>query len=660
MSVHSALKTRSNRSEMKQYVYVFLILSILTAFNAYASDNLAPKGFDVYNPDISHGAIDTIIYFSKSVGVDRQALLYTPPGFQPKKRYPVLYLLHGIGGDEFEWYQHGHPEIILDNLYAQGKLEPMLVVLPNGRAMRNDRAEGNLFDSLKIKAFADFEYDLLKDLIPYIESNFKVYQDAAHRAIAGLSMGGGQSLNIGLKNLETFQWIGGFSSAPNTLAPEVLISDPKVTSDMLKLLWISCGDEDGLMPFSQRTHEYLFQNDVPHVFYVEPGGHDFKVWKNDLFMFTQMLFKPVDHSLLTKYSVQGLPATTNVGQLKYPQVLPDSRVKFRIHAPHAHSVVVDLAQKYPLTKDDQGYWEVTTDSISPGFHYYTLIIDSVSVADPASEAFFGMGRMVSGIEIPFSRGAFYALKDVPHGQIRKQRYYSNVMRSWRELMVYTPPGYNAKLSKKYPTLYILHGGGEDERGWSMQGRLDLIMDNLIDAGQAEPMVVVMPDGNIPGKPFDEGVLKLFESELLLAIIPLVEKQFRVSNQSEHRAIAGLSMGGLQSMYCGIMHYDKFSHLGVFSSGWIQSLQQEIANQQYEFISANVSELNANYQGIWIAMGGREDIAYQNCQLMMSKFGEIGLNHSYYEYPGGHTWPVWRYNLYQFAKTLFRVYSMPKD
>src|SRR5450432_4615348 len=240
----------------------------------------ASQGYDTVHADIPHGRIDTIIYLSKTVDSKRRALIYTPPGYSKKKKYPVLYLLHGIGGDEKEWLNGGSPQIILDNLYAEKKIEPMIVVMPNGRAMKDDRAVGNIFDSAKVQAFANFEKDLLNDLIPFIQKHYQVYTDQKHRAIAGLSMGGGQSLNFGLGNLDMFAWIGGFSSAPNTKTPEVLVPDPELARQKIKLLWISCGASDGLLIYSKRTHEYLVKYLIPHVYYIEPGIHDFKVWKN--------------------------------------------------------------------------------------------------------------------------------------------------------------------------------------------------------------------------------------------------------------------------------------------------------------------------------------------------------------------------------------------
>ncbi|WP_236025373.1 sialate O-acetylesterase [Flavobacterium geliluteum] len=261
----------------------------------------APIGYDQLNSNIASGKVESISYNSKTVGSLRKATVYTPPGFNKKKKYPVLYLLHGIGGDEKEWLNGGNPQIILDNLYAEAKIEPMIVVMPNGRAMKDDSASGNIMAPEKIEAFAAFEKDLLNDLIPFIEKKYPTYKDSEHRAIAGLSMGGGQSLNFGLGNLDQFAWVGAFSAAPNTKMPEELLPNPEEAKKKLQLLWISCGDNDRLIDNSKRTHDYLDKNEVPHIYYIEPGVHDFKVWKNGLYMFSQFLFKPVDQSSFASY-----------------------------------------------------------------------------------------------------------------------------------------------------------------------------------------------------------------------------------------------------------------------------------------------------------------------------------------------------------------------
>lgn len=614
----------------------------------------APQGFDQIRVGIPTGKIDTIQYKSATVDTIRRALVYTPPGFSKGKKYPVFYLLHGIGGDEKEWLKGANPQVILDNLYAEEKIQPMIVVMPNGRAMKDDRAVGNVFDREKVEAFATFEKDLLSDLIPFIEKKYPTLTDREHRAIAGLSMGGGQSLNFGLGHLDQFAWVGGFSSAPNTKSPEELIPHPEEAKKQLKLLWMSCGDNDGLITFSKRIHDYLFQYDMPHIYYIEPGVHDFKVWKNGLYMFSQFLFKPVDPSTFSQYTLLGTPAASNVRNARYPQILPDNRVLFRIKAPEAQLVQIDLAKKYDMKKDTGGFWTLTTDVVSPGFHYYSLLIDGVAVADPASETFYGMGRMASGIEIPFKEGDFYALKNVPHGSIRIERYLSKTTNTWREAYIYTPPGYDQS-TDKYPVLYLLHGGGEDQRGWATQGRTNLILDNLIAASRAKPMLVVMLDGNTGGPGglagFNENALRAFENELKQSAIPFVESNFRVLTGANSRALAGLSMGGLQTLYAGIKNTDLFSYLGVFSSGWFAN-NPALSDPQYAFMKTNAATINTNLREFWISMGGPEDIASQNCKIMRAKFDEMGIKYRYSEYPGGHTWPVWRHDLYAFAQLLF--------
>lgn len=289
---------------MKLKILSFIsILFITISVFAQSGIPTVSTDFDVVHTEIEKGKIDTVVYHSKTVGSKRKALVYTPPGYNKKDNYPVLYLLHGIGGDEKAWFKNGQLHIIFDNLYAKNMLKPMIVVLPNGRAMKDDRAIGNVMAADKVQAFANFENDLLYDLIPFIEKTYLVIKDSESRAIAGLSMGGGQSLNFGLGNLNQFAWIGGFSSAPNTKSPEVLMPNPATSKEQLKLLWISCGDNDGLINFSQRTHEYLLKNNVPHIYRVVHGGHhDFKVWKENLYMFSQLIFKPVDKNVLKKYT----------------------------------------------------------------------------------------------------------------------------------------------------------------------------------------------------------------------------------------------------------------------------------------------------------------------------------------------------------------------
>lgn len=248
-----------------------------------------PAGIVAKRDEIAHGKLEMIEYESKSVGTTRKLNVYTPPGYTTDRKYPVLYLLHGIGGDETEWQRFAQPNLLLDNLVTDGKAVPMIIVMPNGRAQENDRAEGNVFATAP--AFAAFEKDLLEDVIPTIESRYSVRADREHRALAGLSMGGGQSLNFGLGHLDTFAWVGGFSSAPNTKPPEELVPDPDAATRQLKLLWLSAGNKDGLIRISQGVHAYLKEHNVPHIWHVDGNGHDATHWRNSLYHFAQKLFR---------------------------------------------------------------------------------------------------------------------------------------------------------------------------------------------------------------------------------------------------------------------------------------------------------------------------------------------------------------------------------
>jgi len=299
---------------------------------------LAPEGFDVRGEGIAQGNVERVEYDSSVVEGKRPAVIYTPPGYSSERSYPVLYLLHGIGGNENHWTQFGAADAILDNLIAAGKAEPMIVVMPHGRASnepetafgggnrgrgaraggardggapdgaraggapggaraggapggRGGRGGGGGGMGVEFEAYAAFERELVDDLIPFIEANYSVNADREYRALAGLSMGGGQSLNFGLANLEVFASVGGFSSAPNTAQPAQLVTDPARAAEMLSVLWVSCGDEDSLFNISEGVHNYLAENDVPHIWQIDVGAHTFPVWKNDLYHFASLIFK---------------------------------------------------------------------------------------------------------------------------------------------------------------------------------------------------------------------------------------------------------------------------------------------------------------------------------------------------------------------------------
>lgn len=254
-----------------------------------AAFDAPPPGYNAKREDVRRGKLEMVEYDSNTVGTKRNMQVYTPPGYSKRKKYPVLYLLHGIGGDENEWQRFVNVDSLMDNLIADRKAVPMIVVMPNGRAQKNDRPEGNVYAAAP--AFANFERDLLDDVIPTIDSRYSTRSDRENRALAGLSMGGGQTLNFGLTHLDTFAWIGAFSPAPNTRAPAALVPDPAAAKKGLKRFVLTCGNKDGLINISQGMHAFLKENAVPHVWHVDGNGHDPTHWGGSLHYFAQQVFR---------------------------------------------------------------------------------------------------------------------------------------------------------------------------------------------------------------------------------------------------------------------------------------------------------------------------------------------------------------------------------
>jgi len=254
-----------------------------------------PEGFKDEKEGTPRGKLELVEYESTTVGTKRKMNVYTPPGYSADRKYPVLYLLHGIGGDETEWVRFASPNHLFDNLIHAGKAVPMIVVMPNGRAQKNDRAEGNVFQAAP--AFAVFEKDLIDDVIPFIESHYSVDASREKRAISGLSMGGGQSFNFGLGNLDKFAWVGPYSAAPNTKPVAELIPDVDAAKKQLKLLWISCGNQDGLIRISQGVQKHLKANAIPHVWHVDGHGHDPAHWSSSLYWFSQCVFQDEPYAI---------------------------------------------------------------------------------------------------------------------------------------------------------------------------------------------------------------------------------------------------------------------------------------------------------------------------------------------------------------------------
>jgi enterochelin esterase family protein len=391
------------------------------------------------------------------------------------------------------------------------------------------------------------------------------------------------------------------------------------------------------------------------------------------------------------------PSTANIQGAKIPCVYPDNRAKFQLLAPDAQKVQVRLGQTYDMVKGADGIWSVTIPPQVVGFHYYYLIVDGVQVNDPASEAFYGVSRESGGIEIPEKDVDYYDPKPVPHGDIRSHWYFSKVTNAWRQCFIYTPPDYDTNTKARYPVLYLMHGGGEDQRGWAIQGRANFILDNLIAEKKAKPMLIVMDSmaarkpgepepargggggrrggngGAVMGAPATPGAARgdqppapagrgaggpggpgagapagpnTFTEMMLGDLIPNIDATYRTVANREGRAMAGLSMGGGQTFNTTMANLDKFAYIG--------GLSPALPAGPIAQISADPAAFNKKVKVLFLGTGTVERDGNPNILRLHEALTKAGVRHVYYESPGtAHEWLTWRRDLHEFAPLLFR-------
>jgi enterochelin esterase-like enzyme len=366
-----------------------------------------------------------------------------------------------------------------------------------------------------------------------------------------------------------------------------------------------------------------------------------------------------------------IPASTNVIAAEYPCIYSDRRVALRIKAGDAEHVQAVIGgggaqtPKMDMIKGADGFWTLTTPPIVEGFHYYSIFVNGTEMPDPGSGTFFGSMRESSGIEIPspVSGDSFYEIGDVPHGEVRSVLYFSKVVGKWRRCFVYTPPGYDLQTKTKYPVLYILPGFGEDETGWFTQGRGNIILDNLIAAKKSVPMIVVTDDQFTALKPGEAPLVlggrrpagsarpdfgnygRTFTEVMFSDLIPSIESRFRVLADRENRAIAGLSMGGMQTFISALPHLDKFAYIGGFSPG--------VSPTTFEPAKKDPAAFNAQVKLLWLGTGTVEKAGNPNIFVLHQELDKAGVKNVYFESQGtAHEWLTWRRDLYEFAPRLF--------
>ena len=362
------------------------------------------------------------------------------------------------------------------------------------------------------------------------------------------------------------------------------------------------------------------------------------------------------------------PSTVNQPGMQLPQVNSEGRVRVSILAPQALKVQLDIgAVKYDLKKDNKGLWKGDSDPQVEGFHYYRLIIDGATVPDPGSLYFYGSGRLGSAIEIPSPDQDFYALKDVPHGLVSQKLYFSKITNSWRRCFVYTPTDYDKNNMNRYPVLYLQHGSGEDETGWSVQGKANLILDNLIAEKKAVPMIIVMDNGyaskpaqgsvqNHAGTPTGIGTFSAFEDVMIKEIIPMIDASYRTISDRDHRAMAGLSMGSNQTIQITMNNMDKFTYIGGFSG--TSNYPDTSLIDPVTFMGGKFRDgaaLNSQIKLFWLGLGTNEPDPFPgSVGAFRAMLDKQRVKYTYYESQGtAHEWLTWRRDLHQFASLIFK-------
>lgn len=375
------------------------------------------------------------------------------------------------------------------------------------------------------------------------------------------------------------------------------------------------------------------------------------------------------------------PSSTNVWGANYPRVDNAGRVQIRVKAPNATKVKLNFwsGPKVDMDKQADGFWTVTTVPLVPGFHYYTLNIDGAEFSDPGTQAYFGGGRFASGVEVPEPGSTYYSAQDVPHGQVREVWYNSQVTGTWRHALVYLPPNYDVQTKVRYPVLYLQHGGGEDETGWIRQAHANFILDNLIAARSCKPMIIVMAYGyarragqsppDLTGKPFGspemmkamQDMSAAFEDDMTKVLIPFIDKTFRTFTDRDHRAMAGLSMGGMQTFQVTLNHLDLFSYIGGFSGagGMLRPGDRKLdPKTDYNGVFADPAAFAKKVHLLWMGVGTNEPERMRaGLQRLHASLDEAKIQHVFYESPGtDHEWQTWRRDLKDFAPRLFLTKS----
>ena len=638
--------------------------------------------------DVPHGDVQLHKYVSSVNGHMKSCYIYTPPTYQQgNKNYPVLYIMHGVGENETGWIWNGKLNFIMDNLIAEGKCREMIVVSCCNYAF----CEGEQ----AVFYPGDFDSELTKDCIGYTDTHFRTISDRKHRAVAGLSLGSAQALLAAANHPDLFGALGIFSGVRTDEMKRLIVQNKEWP---MERVFLGCGN--GETELKEKQEKFLADCEeagVPVTHKTYTGYHEWHVWRECLRDFAQLIFKNPEEDICTGssdnnqkvewkeqvMSVEMLDQQTwredmlffdpiykglvfEVDQLgqpagRYVDVAPGQRVTapgtavFRIPAKGARKVEVDLwgVGKYELIPETgdastSEFWVGEVTGIEPGFHYYTCQVNGTTVVNPDAPAGYGGFRVVNFLEMPEEDFEEYRLSQVPHGTVHMQYYKSERTGRWKLCYVYTPPKYDENPEKRYPVLYLQHGGGEDEMGWLWQGKIAHIADNLLAKNEMKEMIIVMNTGySFPEEGEYHPGFGAFLEEFPESGIGIIDRSFRTIPDREHRAMAGLSMGGMQTQKIVFKHPELFSAAGIFSGGLVVQDEED----DYRDVLLDKEKFKERFVLLFVACGTKEPF-YEKTRENADRVLEAGVPiETFWDY-GYHDWTFWRHCAVRFLRQLF--------
>lgn len=646
--------------------------------------------------DVPHGKVDYLNYWSEDLGMFIPLIVYTPPFYDDAKnktkKYPVMYLISGTTDTEEVYFKVGKMNLILDNLIAEGKAKEMILVLPYGNAtlLKQERQPSapaggmgmGMGMGMGFGSGYNFNKDFTDVIMPFVESNYRTINDAAHRGIGGFSRGGNQGLSIGLANLDKFSYLCSYSSFTQVRASQFENADE--INSKIKLFWSGIGTDDFLYGNSKDLMQMLDKYGIKNIkeFTYDKFGHTWmnaRYWLDKSF---RLLFQ--DEKVIAAEKGMDLAEAEKVRQasaaggeesrltpalmsslfpagVKSPEYNADGSVTFRCQAPDAEKVELEcqmFSGTKPMTKDEKGVWTITVKPDVPDIYPYAFQIDGTQVADPNNMHIFpNEGFKYSLCDARQTEPTVQDMQNVPHGKVSYQYYFSKTFGIERPMCVYTPAGYDPNGTEKLPVLYLIHGMTDTYETWFKVGRMNNIMDNMIASGEAKRMIVVMPYANPYPEMIAQGKAqsannmdtKLIADEIIKEVMPYIEKNYNVKADADNRAIAGFSLGGRQTLATGLGNPDKFH--------WVAAYAPAIFGNEYETNFANgtyapIPELQKKLKLMWLGTGS-DDFLIQASRSLDQYLSEKNLKHTFYNPGGGHTWMNCRDYLELTVRELFK-------